>query len=50
MDRAPGCPYRLFRSGFDGLGRCEPMICHEQSKQDRIDEVEQIDMYGDVIF
>jgi hypothetical protein len=42
--------YCLLRSDFNCKGRCAPMTGQEKSKQEQIDEIEKIEMYGDVVF
>ena len=49
MDGGEGHPYRLFRSDFNCPGRCAPMP-QEKSKQEQIDQIEKIEMCGDVVF
>jgi hypothetical protein len=55
LDGREGHPYRLLRSDFREKGRCAPMSAqettkHEKTKQEQLDEIEKIEMCGDVIF
>jgi hypothetical protein len=47
LDGLTGRPYRLLRSDFNCRGGAPRM---DKSKQEQIDEIEKIEMYGDVVF